>query len=92
MAVPVYGAVSVGTTAIMILPANQNRKSYIVVNTDTTTKLYIGPDQNITTSTGIEVAAGGNLAEDFNGLAQLYTGPIFGIAGSTVSVRFWERT
>lgn len=86
-----YGTVSVGTAPVLILPANQNRKSYLICNTSTSVKLYIGPDAVIATTTGIEVQTGGNITEDFSGLKTLYTGPIYGVAASTIDVRFWER-
>lgn len=86
-----YGTVTVSTTAILILPANPNRKSYLICNTNTSVKLYIGPDSGITSSTGFEISSSGNIAEDFNAAKQVYTGPVWGIAASAIDVRFWER-
>lgn len=86
-----YNAVSVTTSATLIVAANPRRQSLIIVNTDSTNKLYIGPDTNVTTSNGIEVATGGNFTED-NGGSKVYCGDVYGIAGGTISVRYWERT
>lgn len=87
-----YNSVSIGTSATLIIAANQNRKSIIIVNTDTTNKLYIGPDNNITTSNAIEIeTTGGNLTEDSGG-TRMYLGDIWGISTGTISVRWWERT
>lgn len=86
-----YGSISVGTAAVLILPANPLRKSYMITNTNTSVKLYFGPDAAITTSNAPELAASGNFAEDMNGGKQVYTGPVWGIAASAIDVRFWER-
>lgn len=86
-----YGSISVTTTAILILAKNSKRQSIIIVNTDTTNKLYIGPDSSVTTSNGIEIEnTGGNLTEDSGG-TRVYLGDIYGVSTGTISVRYWER-
>jgi len=87
-----YNTVSVDTSATLIVAANVERKSVIIVNTDTTNKLYIGPDTSITTANGIEVGSdGASFCEDSGG-TKVYTGPIYGISAGTIDVRYWERT
>lgn len=87
-----YNTVTVGATATLIVAANANRHSVIITNTSTSVNLYIGPDSSVTTSNGILVStSGGNLTEDNSG-TRIYTGPIYGIAGSSIDVRYWERT
>ena len=86
-----YGTVSVTTSATLIVNANPRRQSLIITNTDATNKLYIGPDNAITTATGIEIGTGSNLTED-NGGSKVYCGPVYGISNGTISVRWWERT
>ena len=74
-----YASVSVTTSATLIVSANPRRQSLIISNTDTSVKLYIGPDTSITTSNGIEIPAGSSLTED-NGGSKVYCGDVYGIA------------
>lgn len=85
-----YGAITVTTGATRIVLANPRRQSVIITNTDATNKLYLGSDNAVTTSSGIEIGTGSNLTED-NGGSKIYCGDIWGISTGTVSVRFWER-
>ena len=85
-----YNTVTVTTSATLIVAANVQRVGLFISNTSTTVKLYIGPDTSITTSNGIEIPAGGNLTEDSSGTS-MYKGPIYGIAASSIDVRYWER-
>lgn len=87
-----YNSISVTTSPVKIVSANTRRQSIIIVNTDSTNKLYIGPDSNITTSNAIEIeTSGGNLTEDSGG-AKVYCGDIWGVSTGDISVRYWERT
>lgn len=86
-----YSAISVTTAATRIVLANPRRQSLIITNTDTTNKLYLGSDNAVTTSSGVEIGAGSNLTED-NGGSKIYCGDVWGISTGTISVRFWERT
>lgn len=86
-----YAAVSVTTSATLIIAANPRRQSLIVSNTDASVKLYIGPDTSITTANGVEIPGGSSLTED-NGGSKVYCGPVYGIAASTINIRYWERT
>lgn len=86
-----YNSVTVTTSATKIVSVNPRRQSIIITNTDSSNKLYLGSDSNVTTSNGIEISAGGNLTED-NGGSKVYSGDIYGISTGTISVRYWERT
>lgn len=86
-----YNTVTVTTSPTLIVAANTKRHSVVITNTSTTVKLYIGPDTSITTSNAIEVPTSNSFAEDSGGV-KCYNGPIYGIAGSSIDVRYWERT
>lgn len=86
-----YSNVSVTTSPTLIVAVNPRRQSLIITNTDSTNKLYLGSDNNVTTSTGVEIGTGCNLTED-NGGSKVYCGPVYGISTGTISVRYWERT
>ncbi len=86
-----YGSVTVGTTTNLVVAANSQRFSLILVNTSTATNLYIGQDTALTTSSGILISAFGSLTEDSGG-QKVYCGDIYGVAQSgTIEVRYWER-
>lgn len=86
-----YGAVTVGTSPTLIVAANGQRLSVLITNTDSTNPIYIGNNTSVTTSNGLEIFAGGTLQEDSGG-TKMYSGPIYGVAGTSVNVRYWERT
>jgi hypothetical protein len=83
-------AVSVGTAATLIVPANNLRLSLYIVNNSTQT-VYLG-DSTLTTSNGIPLQAGGTFQEDSGG-TKTWGGAIYGIVSATTAdVRYWERT
>lgn len=86
-----YNSISVTTAATLIVSQNPRRQSLIITNTDSTNKLYLGSNNNVTTSTGVEIGTGSNLTED-NGGSKIYCGDVYGISTGTISVRYWERT
>lgn len=85
-----YGAVSVGSTATQILPADPGRRGFLISNNGGQI-IYIGFDASVTTSTGIQI-----LPQDkFDQIGEhgAYRGAIYGItASSTSDCRFWEWT
>lgn len=85
-------AVSVGTSATLIIAANENRTSlYIQNSSGAGTVLVLGEDGTVTILNGIEVADGGLVVEDMG--HRLWKGPWFGIvAAGSADVRVWERT
>lgn len=86
-----YTTVTVTNAATLIVAANTQRLSLIVVNTGTPT-VYIGQDESVTAANGVPIKTDGNLTED-NGGTKMYCGPIYGITASATSdVRYWERT
>lgn len=87
----IYGTVSVGTTSILIIPANTARTEIQITNSSDTVVVYIGMDSSVTTATGLpfyENQARGH-ARGFG----TYLGDIWGIVASgSADVRFWETT
>lgn len=87
-----YGAVTVTTTATLIVEFNCNRKEVIITNNnDEDVTVYIGMDENVTVDTGTPF-----YANQTRGHARgfgTYLGPIYGIVASgTCDVRYWETT
>ena len=88
MSAPV--AVSVGTTATLILAANTARISYFIINNHSAA-IFVAEDNTVTTVNGLPLGSGGALSEDQG--ERLFKGDIFGIvATATADVRVWERT
>jgi hypothetical protein len=85
-----YAAVSVTTSATLIVGANTQRRNLTIVN-DGSSTIYIGPDSSITTSNGIPLYGRQGRAEDR--IPEGYQGDVYGIIGSgTADVRYWENT
>lgn len=51
-----------GTTAMQILPRNQNRVAALILNVGAV-DVYLGRDATVTTTTGLKLAAGESLAD-----------------------------
>lgn len=82
------GAVSVGSTATLILAANSERKGSLIANNGASS-LFLGMTAGVTTSNGMPIASGAT----FNNSGQnaVWKGAIWGIVTSgTVDTRFWE--
>ena len=85
-----YGSVSVGNTATLILEANPQRQSVLIINGGSD-RLHIAQDSSITTACPYLVVHG-SLVEDSGG-TKMYCGPYYGITtGGTSMVYYWERT
>lgn len=85
-----FNTVTATTTAQKLIPSNDNRHSYMLINTGATT-IYVGPTDSLTSANGIQLKQDVSLAED-GGFKSLYTGDIYVItASSTSDVRYWER-
>ncbi len=81
--------ISVGTSATLLVAGNTGRQGLVIVNTSTTTSVFIGEDDSVTIANGIEIFAQGTLGFD-RGFG-LYKGPVFAIvAAATNDVRVWE--
>jgi hypothetical protein len=83
----IFGAVTVGTDAILIVAANSSRRNLSIVNNGLS-DIFIGPDNTITTSTGLTLFGGSTRDQDI--VPEGYKGAVWGIAGSDQNVRFWE--
>jgi len=83
-----YNAVSVGSTATLIMAANNERKGCVIFNNGTNT-IYLGMDSAVTSSTGLPILANATFSN--SNLQALWRGAIYAItASSTSDVRFWE--
>jgi len=83
-----YNAVSVSSTATLVLDANNGRKGAIVFNGGPEI-IYLGMDNQVTTTNGIPVVpfSSMNQTGQFDG----WRGAIWGVTGSaTADVRYWE--
>lgn len=84
-----YNTVTVTSTATKIVDATANRQSLVISNNSSVT-IYIGEDDSVTTSNGINIVAGGNISYDNSG-GRMWKGPIYGIVSTaTANVRYWE--
>lgn len=82
-----YNAVSVGTTATLIIAANSRRKGLLIDNV-TVAPITIGPDINITPTNTVRLKASASFG---NGIPDGYRGAIYGISfAGTNDVRYWE--
>lgn len=81
MAATNYGNVSVGTTAVAIATSFEGT---IIVANNGTNPIFLGLDANVTTSNGIPVAGGGNIALSVNTISP----GVYGISTATQDVRF----
>jgi len=87
-----YGSVTVTDTATLIIPANTDRQSHLLMNTEVANAIYVGPDSSITTANGFRLGPGNQLLED-KAHAGFWSGDVYGIAGAalTADVRYWTR-
>jgi len=74
--------VSCDTTAVVLLPANQNAIGWILTNTSTTVTVYLGASA-VTTSTGEALLAESSLSD---GGSAVVNDPIYCVAASAVTV------
>ncbi len=88
MANTTFANVSVSTTATQILAASSDRKGAIIQNISTS-DVYIGPNDTITTSNAVFLGPGEKFGVgDFH---ERWNSTIFGIVASgTADVRYWE--
>jgi hypothetical protein len=85
-----YGYVSVGNTPTLILDANPQRLSVIIINSGSD-RLHFAQDASVTTASPY-LLKDGSLTEDSGG-TKMYCGPFYGIStGGTAVVYYWERT
>lgn len=87
-----YGQVNVGTaSAALIVAFNDKRKSIIITN-EGDSKVYLGNDSSITSTSTISIESGGKYTEDSGG-QRMFLGDIYGISEDHFNdVRYWERT
>jgi len=84
-----FNTVSVGTSATLIIAADNSRRFLNIVNSSSTV-MYIGPDSSITTSTALTILGwqSFNIRKDFGD----YKGDVYGIVASgTNDVRYWQE-
>lgn len=78
-----YGNASIGTSAAVVVAASSLRKGIIVQNAHASQDLYLGSDDDVTTSTGLKIAAGESILLPT-------TAVVYGIAsGASTDVRYF---
>jgi hypothetical protein len=83
-----YNAVTVSSTATLIKGANNARRGIQVYNNGNNI-VYVGPDSNVTISTGIPILP--QSLYETSGEKQGWRGSVYGItAASTSDCRFFE--
>lgn len=83
----VYNNVTVASTATQILASNPGRRMFVIYNNGTNI-VYIAPDSNVTTTTGIPILQQSSFTQ--NG-SRMWMGAWFGItASSTSDVRYMD--
>mgnify|MGYP003152879956 CR=1 FL=1 len=86
-------AVSVGTSATLLIAANDSRVYLEIVNMDSAA-IFIGEDSTVTISNGIQLGATTSREwERTHGNNEFfYTGTVYAVdASGTSDVRVWER-
>lgn len=85
------GAVSVTTSAILIVAANTRRQELIICNSSLTPDIYIGATSAVTSANGLPLFAG--QSRESSKSFPNYKGDVYGISASgTADVRYWENT
>jgi hypothetical protein len=81
-----YGSVTITTSATKVIDSNPARRGLILANNGSAV-VYIGPNDQVTPSTGIPIAANGNLTD--SGPRDLWKGVVYAIVASgTVDLRY----
>lgn len=84
-----YGQVSVTTTPILIVAANNGRRGLMIDNQQSTSDLFFGPDASITVSNTVSIKAGTALVFDDRFIRTAIYGVI---ASGSASVGWWETS
>lgn len=85
-----YAAVTIQTSATLIVSANSQRLSLVMTNEGGT--VYYGPDSSIGTRNSPHIVTNGTFGEDSGGHS-VYKGDWYGAcAAGTSTVYYWERT
>lgn len=86
-----YGAVTVTSSATLIIAENVSRKELTITNNDGTSPLYLGTDSSVTASTGSPLYPY-QTTDRSRGMGT-WLGPIYGITSSaSVDVRYLQVT
>lgn len=84
-----FGTVTVTNSATLIVAANTKRRNLSIVNTSGSTDIFIGPDDTITSSTGLPLYSFSTRDQDR--IPEGWQGPVYGITASgTADIRHWE--
>lgn len=82
-----YDTVSVTDSATLIMASRPGRNVLVVYNNGETT-VFVGMDENVTTSNGIPILPQSSYTQTGQ---RVWMGPVYGIVGSgTSDVRFWD--
>lgn len=84
-----YGTISVTNSATLIVDANTKRRNLSIVNTSSSTDIFIGPDSSVTSSNGLPLYS--YSTRDQDRIPEGWQGPVYGITASgTADIRYWE--
>ena len=84
-----FGTVTVTNSATLIVAANTRRRNLTIVNTSGSQDVFIGPDDTITSSTGLPLYSFSTRDQDI--IPEGWQGTVYGITASgTADVRYWE--
>ncbi len=82
------GSVTVTTSPTLVMASRGRRQGYTIQN-NSTSAVYYGPDENITTANTIFIPAGGYI--NMSDKKGMWRGTVYGVVASgTADVRFWE--
>lgn len=83
--------VSVTNVATLIIDGNARRQELFITNNGVTPDAYIGPDNTVTSTTGLPLYSGQTRERD-RGFGT-WLGPVWGITASgTADIRVWETS
>ena len=87
-----YNTVNVGTAATLVVGANPQRQSLIIVNSGPST-CYLGNNNSISVLNTIFLEAEDTFTEDSGG-DKVYQGDVYALTatGNTTVLKYWERT
>lgn len=85
-----WGKVSVISSATLIIPANEHRQEFRLVNYSTSPDCFIGMDNSVTAANGFALMSGSE-QDASRSMGSTYLGDIWGITPSgTADIRWWE--
>ncbi len=76
----------------LLVPANPNRTALVIINTDASQVVFLGPTDPAFANMGITIFPRGAATIDKGTQGDIFTGPVYAIAdGGTPIVTWWEQ-